>query len=250
MSSRNAAATTTTIPGGATQPPPFTTRRQRTNQIANNICTFVRDCLIAAIIALIIIALISILSSLIIRPRTPRFTVLSATGVAAVNETSSEFKAACNLSVLAYNPNGNLVIWYKKLDVLILYGSDYELSETRLAPMFQRKRNQTVLSARFVSDDVDVDKNVIEGLASELRRGVVTFRVRILALVRFKRGKWLTKSYLVKADCNGVDIRFSNATGVGNLIEPSRQCEGVCKTGLWNAAPKLAVLATLLLAYY
>lgn len=117
------------------------------------------------------------------------------------------------------------MIWYKKLDVLILYGSDYQLSETRLAPMFQRKRNQTVLSARFVSDDVDVDNDVVKGLASELRRGMVTFRVRILALVRFKRGKWLTRGYIVKADCDGVDIGFFNATGVGNLIEPSRQCE-------------------------
>ncbi|KAK1404663.1 hypothetical protein POM88_004268 [Heracleum sosnowskyi] len=250
MASRNTAVTTTIIPGGATQPPPSTTRRQQTNQIAQNICTFVRDCLIACIIALIIIALISILSSLIIRPRSPRFTVVSATAVADVNTTESEFKTACNLSVLAYNPNGNLVIWYKRLDVFILYGSDHELSWTRLAPMFQSKRNQTMLRAQFVSDDVDVENDVAEGLASELRRGVVTFRVRILALVRFKRGKWLTRSYVVKADCVGVDIGFFNATGMGNLIEPSRQCEGVRKTGLWNAALKLAVLATLLLAYY
>lgn len=107
----------------------------------------------------------------------------------------------------------------------LLYGSDYELSETWLAPMFQRKRNSTVLTAQLVSDGVDVENDVVEGVLSELRRGLVTFRVRIFAMVRFKRGKWLTKNYIVKAYCDGIDIGFLNGTGIGSLIEPSRQCE-------------------------
>ncbi|XP_017248436.1 NDR1/HIN1-like protein 10 isoform X2 [Daucus carota subsp. sativus] len=238
-------AAAATFLGGAGQQPPATrptTDRQQYNRITKVICTCVRDIMLALIIALICIAFISIIASLIIRPRSPRFTVISA-AIAGVNVTGSEFKAACNLSVLAHNPNTNLVIWYRKLEVLLLYGSDYELSGTTIAPMFQSKRNQTVISARLVSDDVDVDNDVVEGVASELRRGVITFRVRVLAGVRFKRGKWVTKKYKVKADCDGIDIGVLNATGTGNLIEPGIQCEGSARQDhdSWTAALKLTV---------
>jgi hypothetical protein len=172
-----------------------------------------------------IMGIVFFIAWLILKPRLPEFRVDSAS-VSQLNVTSSsELTATWNFTLFVRNPNTKLNLYYDRLQASVSYGRDDILSMTSLQPFFQPKRNETRVLVRFSVVDEYVREKVATRISDEKAIGSVGFRVRVIALVKFRSGIWWTRQRLLRVYCDRVQIGFGSNNGTGSLTGQSVPCE-------------------------
>lgn len=218
-----ATGTTTGYVTGIPQPPPPSSALYPSVRYSQR-SSFLRQFMTALLLALLILGAISLLFHFVLRPPLLEFRVTGAT-VSAINSSDAELWASWNISIVAKNSDRKLSVYYDRLEVAVLYGDAFLLSEIQLPVLDQGKNNQTQVNARLAVGGANVGKDIVRGILRDKSRGVVSFRVRIMALATFRCGEWLTRSRLVKADCNRIDFGFSSSSGMGTFLRPGKKCE-------------------------
>ncbi|KAI7991596.1 NDR1/HIN1-like protein 10 [Camellia lanceoleosa] len=180
----------------------------------------------AMLFVFLLIGTILFISWSVVRPRLPEFSVSSAFA-SPLNATSSDLSATLDLSIVVANPNTKFCILYDRIEASVFYGDGFLVSQSKLAPFQQAKLNQTLVSARMAIVGANVGNNVVKEILEDKRNGTVSFGVRVLAVVRFRSGGWLTRKRLMRVYCYDVEIGHSASAGdgSGSLLTPSKECE-------------------------
>ncbi|CAL5431985.1 unnamed protein product [Camellia sinensis] len=181
----------------------------------------------AMLFVFLLIGTIFFISWSVVRPRLPEFRVSSAFA-SPLNATSSDLSATLDLSIVVANPNTKFCILYDRIEASVFYRDGFLVSQSKLAPFHQAKLNQTLVSARMAIVGANVGNNVVKEILEDERNGTVSFGVRVLAVVRFRSGGWLTRKRLMRVYCYDVEIGHSASAGdgSGSLLTPSKECEG------------------------
>ncbi|KAK9291186.1 hypothetical protein L1049_009374 [Liquidambar formosana] len=182
--------------------------------------------LVSAVFAVLFaIAIFFFIIWLILKPRLPEFQVDSAS-VAPLNVTKTELSATWDITFRVRNPNEKLSVYYHRIEAWVVYGEEDLLYGTDLPPFYQEKRNETTVEAQLAVVSDTADGYVLRAISEEKARGLVSFDVRVLALINFRKGVWQTRRHLLRASCEGVIFGFSAPNnGTGTLMGGPRACK-------------------------
>jgi hypothetical protein len=186
---------------------------------------FARRFLSAMIVSFVVIGVVVLVLWLVLRPRLPDFSVESLSlSKFSVASNSSSITGTWNVRFAVFNPNKKMSISYDVVDSGLLYKSE-TISQTRLPPFKQGKRNQTVVDAAFSAADTYVGTRVASDIVGERARGSVSFNVEVQARVQFRTGGWRVRSRWLRVWCQGLAVGLSsNSSGSGNLVGGARDC--------------------------
>lgn len=190
--------------------------------------TFFRRFLAAMIAFFILFGSILFIIWLVLRPRVPEFRVDSLS-LATFNVSSSppsvSGKWAVGFSV--YNPNKKMRLVYDELLSDVYYKSEL-LSETRIPPFAQGKKNQTALNATFSAANSYVDGRVVSSINGDRTRGTVSFDVGVRGRVGFRTGWWRMRRRFLRVFCENVAVSVSSSGGgSGKMAGGPRGCRVV-----------------------
>ncbi|XAR59638.1 hypothetical protein NMG60_11015546 [Bertholletia excelsa] len=186
--------------------------------------TFLRRLFGIFIASFIIAGTIGFIVWLVLRPRLPEFRVDSVSlSNFNLSSSSSQITGNWDVQFTARNPNHKISLYYDHIDASVSYKSE-RLSETRMAPFAQGKRNQTAVRATFVAALAYVDKSVVDGITKERTRGNVNFNVRMVARVRFKGSVWRDRRRFLSVYCGDLVVGVSAKNGGGTLTTAPRPC--------------------------
>ncbi|KAG6478316.1 hypothetical protein ZIOFF_061752 [Zingiber officinale] len=147
--------------------------------------------LIALAVLSFLVTLYVVISSLVLGPRMPEFTVSSAcvTGF-NLSAQQQQLSASFDLNLTVHSPNREMRIYYEHVTASVLYASDI-LSENTLAPFYQGTGETTVLRVRLAALGEYVNSDVARGIESDRGRGdgTVGFNLRVLSLLDFDPGQ-------------------------------------------------------------
>ncbi|KAK6152258.1 hypothetical protein DH2020_014893 [Rehmannia glutinosa] len=171
------------------------------------------------------VASLSVLMWLIFHPIFPQLHVISAT-MSAVAITSTAASAECNITLLLTNPNRHLNTIYDRMQIALLYPSQQVLlSQDYRPPFVQHKKSQTTIEINLSFNGVDLGNDVVKAMKYDLDRGSLSLGIKILAIVRYRNGKWKTKSQFMRAYCGGVSFGFTSSNNPGIFLNPYQECE-------------------------
>lgn len=184
---------------------------------------FIRRFVVAMVFLFAIIGSLLLMIWLILRPKIPDFRVDSL-AVTNLNVSSSRQSLTGTWSVGfdAYNPNKKMTIEYDEIVASVFYGSGF-ISETRVPPFKQGKRFRSTVNATFSAADSFVDDRVASGINADRARGTVSFSVKVLARVQFRKGGWRLRRRLLRVLCRDVPVTISN-NGSGKMTGGGRDC--------------------------
>lgn len=181
---------------------------------------FLRRLIAALLLTFVLISAISIISWLILHPRVPVVRVDSLS-VANFNLSSSQLTASYEVKFTVRNLNRKINLEVESLRVSVLYKRN-RLSRGLVQPFDVRKMNQTGVKVEFgtnASNGFPVwKKGAAVEMGRELRElGVVSLKLRMGGLVKFKAAKWLTKQSSIDVFCDNLEVGFrsdnNNLTG-------------------------------------
>ncbi|KAM5584978.1 NDR1/HIN1-like protein 10 [Rosa sericea] len=185
---------------------------------------FLRRFVIAMVFLFVIIGSLLLMIWLILRPKIPDFRVDSFT-VTNLNVSSSRQSLTGTWSVGfdVFNPNKKMTIEYDEIASSVFYRSGF-ISETRIPPFRQGKRVRSAVNATFSAANSFVDDRVASGInADRAARGAVSFNIKLLARVQFRKGGWRLRRRLLRVLCRDVPLMISN-NGTGTMTGGGRDC--------------------------
>ena len=187
---------------------------------------FMRRFLSAMIASFVVMGVVILVLWLVLRPRLPDFRVesLSLSKFSTASNSSSSITGTWNVRFAVYNPNKKMSISYDVVDSGLFYRSQI-ISQTRLPPFKQGKRNQTVLDAAFSAADAYLERRFVNDINGDRARGSVSFNVKVEARVQFRAGGWRVRSRWLRVLCQSLAVGLSsNSSGSGNLMGAPRDC--------------------------
>ena len=105
----------------------------------------------------------------------------------------------------------------------MFYGSGF-ISETRIPPFKQGKRVRSTVNATLSAANSFVEDRVTSGIiADRAARGTVSFNLKLLARVQFRKGGWRLRRRLLRVLCRDVPVTISN-NGSGKMTGGGRDC--------------------------
>lgn len=186
--------------------------------------TWLRRILAVAIGLLVIIAAVTFIVWLVLRPQFPEFRVdsLSLTNLTLGNTSVVSFSSEVRLTVR--NPNKKMTLEYDDIQASINYKS-LSISQTRVGPFSQGKKNDTSLTANFAAVGSVANKPLVDGMNNEIRNnGNVELNLSMLSRVKFKAKAWRTWGRRLRVFCGDLRVSIPNNGQPGTLIGGSKQC--------------------------
>ncbi|XP_010262977.1 PREDICTED: protein YLS9-like [Nelumbo nucifera] len=184
---------------------------------------FLRRLISLMVVVFLIMAGITFIMWLIIRPHLPEFRLNSAS-VSSFNVNATQVTGDWNLDFTVRNPNKKMSVYYDHIESTFYYRGA-QLSDTFVAPFSQGKKNETTMQVKFAAASQYVPESSAKALASDRSSGEVGFNVRIWAWVWFKCGGWRTRMHYLRVFCDNVKIGFSSNRGVGVLSGGPTNCK-------------------------
>ncbi|KAG2670673.1 hypothetical protein I3843_14G096000 [Carya illinoinensis] len=188
--------------------------------------SFARRFLTAMIVVFFLIGVSILILWLVLRPRLPAFQVdsLSVSNFSSGSNYSSSITGLWNVGFSVYNPNKKMSISYEEVQSLLFYKSEL-ISQTRIPPFKQGKRNQTVIDASFSATATYVHRWVVNDISGDRAGGSVSFSVIVDARVQFRAGGWRARNRLLRVLCEGLSVGISsNSSGSGTLVGGAKDC--------------------------
>ncbi|EYU38692.1 hypothetical protein MIMGU_mgv1a021137mg [Erythranthe guttata] len=188
--------------------------------------TFLCRTLTWSVLIFIFTASLSILLWLIFHPTFPQLHVTSATMSAVTFTNTTKATAEFSITLQLTNTNRHLTTIYDQFQIFLIYPSQQVLlSQNYQPPFVQPKKTRTTIETNLGFTNLDLGNYVANGLKEDLDRGSLNLGIRILAVVRYKNGKWKTKSQFMRAYCSGVSFGFTSINRPGIFLNPYQECE-------------------------
>ncbi|KAL3579782.1 hypothetical protein D5086_017617 [Populus alba] len=213
----------TAYPYQAPPPQPANPYYYNTNQpYPNQRATLLRRLIAALIIVTVIFFTILFIIWLVIRPHLPEFRVTSlSVSSFNVSSSSSSVTGNWNARFQVYNPN-KLKISYDDIQSSISYKSEF-LSQTRIPPFKQGKRNVTDINAEYGAMGSYIAGRAVNQINGDKGRGSVSFNLKIVVDAVYRVGGFRARRRLLRAFCDDLAVGFSGNGGSGNLTGGARQ---------------------------
>jgi hypothetical protein len=215
----------TAYPYQAPPPQPANPYYYNTNQpYPNQRATLLRRLIAALIIVTVIFFTILFIVWLVIRPHLPEFRVTSLS-VSSFNASSSSSSVSGNWNARfqVYNPN-KLKISYGDIQSSIYYKSEF-LSQTRIPPFKQAKKNVTDINAEYGAMGSYIAGRAVNQINGDKGRGSVSFNLKIVADAVYRVGGFRARRRLLRVFCDDLAVGFSGNGGSGNLTGGARRCK-------------------------
>lgn len=166
-----------------------------------------------------------VLMWMIFHPTFPLVSVASAS-MSSAAFTATAATADCNITLVVTNPNRHLTATYDKMEISLLYASQQvPLSQIHQPPIVQPKRSQITFQTNLGFSGVKLGKGVIASMKEDLNRGSLGLVLKISAVVKYRSGKWKTKTRYMRAYCGGVSFGFTASNKPGIFLNPYQECE-------------------------
>lgn len=189
--------------------------------------TFLRRFIAGMIAFFILFGSVFFIIWLVLRPRVPDFRVDSVS-LTSFNVSASPQAVSGNWAVgfSIYNPNKRMKLVYDEMVSTIDYKSEH-LSQTRIPPFVQGKKNQTAVTATYSAINSYVDGRSVSSINGDRARGTVSFDVRVHGRIGFRSGWWRMKRRLLRVLCENVAVAVSSGGGSGKMVGGARDCRVV-----------------------
>ncbi|KAL2932691.1 NDR1/HIN1-like protein 10 [Bienertia sinuspersici] len=186
--------------------------------------TFFRRFFAALIALFIIFGVIMLIVWLVLRPRIPSFTVVSA-NVSSLNVSSSpsEISGSWSFHFSVSNPNHKLHVYYDEIDARLFYGNAL-IVQNQLPPFDQPTKNQTSMDANLVASSAYISSGALDKFNGDRSKGTIKFDVQIMALVRFKAGGWRARRRILRVYCDDLPLQFSSNSTKATLSGSPKRC--------------------------
>ncbi|KFK32407.1 hypothetical protein AALP_AA6G237800 [Arabis alpina] len=172
---------------------------------------------------LLVLGLILIVFLIVVRPQLPNV-YINSLSVSNFNVSNSQVSGKWDLNLLFRNPNSKMSLHYDTVLCSVYYGRA-SLSDTRLQPFDQGKRDETPLNATLSVSGTYVDGRLADSIAKErASKGNVEFNLRMLSWVTFRYGAFRRRRWLT-IYCNDVALAVPPTTSSGKMLASSQRCK-------------------------
>ena len=169
----------------------------------------------AAVIAFIIIVLITIfLVWVILRPTKPRFILQDATVFAFNLSQPNLLTTNFQITFASRNPNSKIGIYYDRLHVYATYRNQQITLRTAIPPTYQGHKEDNVWSPFVYGTAVPIAPYNSVALGDEQGHGLVQLMIRADGRVRWKVGTLITGKYHIHVRCPAYINLGNKAAGV------------------------------------
>ncbi|GER25397.1 late embryogenesis abundant protein [Striga asiatica] len=188
---------------------------------------FLRRVLAFAIGLIVVLAAITLIVWLVLRPQVPQFRVDSFTLSNLTVSDNSLVSFTSQVRLTARNPNRRLTLAYDRLDAAVYYRS-WSLADTVLPPFSLGTKSETQLTGNFSSVGNFVERVAADGMNRERgSRGSVGLNLRVLSRVRFRTNSWRTRVRLLRVFCGDLEVGAPSNGRQGTLTGGPRRCRVV-----------------------
>ncbi|KAL1208799.1 NDR1/HIN1-like protein 10 [Cardamine amara subsp. amara] len=174
---------------------------------------------------LLILGLILFIFFLIVRPQLPDV-YLNSLSVSNFNASNNKVSGNWEFQVQFRNPNSKMSLYYDSV-LCGLYYNRESLSETRLQPFDQRKKDQTVVNGTLSVSGTYVDSRLVDSIGKERSdKASVEFDLRMFSSVTFRYGAFRRRRY-VTVYCNDVAVGVPVSSGSGKMGGSVKRCKSL-----------------------
>lgn len=150
---------------------------------------------------LLIVAIITFILWLSLRPHRPRFHVHDFS-IPGLSQPSGFGNAQVIFNVTAHNPNQNVGFYYDVMLVALYYQDQNIGGATLLFPFTQGPKNTTVLYGVLINGaTLTVNNQRWMQFQTDLGKGAVVFRLDVTSTIRFKISTWYSRRHKMHANC-------------------------------------------------
>ncbi|RDY11281.1 NDR1/HIN1-like protein 6, partial [Mucuna pruriens] len=162
----------------------------------------------------------------VIKPQLPSFQLNSAVVSSLSTTTDAELTAVFDVAVIVRNPNHDLHVSYKSVEVAAWFGHR-SIASASVEPFWQVAGSETPVRARFGVERKPFPRGVINGVGEQRGRGSVDFGVTMVARVKFWWGPIVrTRARSLTVECYPLNLVFppnhniNNNNDTGRLVAP------------------------------
>ncbi|KAK4286316.1 hypothetical protein QN277_002886 [Acacia crassicarpa] len=159
---------------------------------------------ILALASLVLFVIILIL--IILRPAKPRFTLRDASLYTFNLSSSGELLSptlnlTMQITLSAHNPNDQIGVFYRSLDVYVSYRGQQVSLTVALPPSYQDHHDITVWSPYLYGIAVPVPPYDVDALREDQNTGAVMLKVVVEGSVKWKVASWVSGTYHMHVNC-------------------------------------------------
>lgn len=173
-------------------------------------CGCFASCLLALFL---IVAFVALVVYLALRPTKPSF-YLQDLQLHSIDLGDPSLSATAQVTLASRNPNDNVGIYYRRLDVFVTYRDEPVTVPISLPPMYQGHRDVTIWSPVLSGESVPVAGYVAECLKQDIAGGYVMLQVKVDGRVKWKVGSWVSGSYHLFVSCPAMLAAGPGGVGV------------------------------------
>ncbi|VVB01121.1 unnamed protein product [Arabis nemorensis] len=190
---------------------------------SNPRAVLIRRLFIVFMAFLIILGLILFIFFLVVRPQFP-LVYINSLSVSNFNASNNQVSGKWDLSLLIRNPNSKMSLHYDTVLCSVYYRRE-SLSDTRLQPFDQGKKDETPFNATLSVSGTYVDGKLADSIAKErASKGTVEFDLRMVSFVTFRYGAFRRRRYLT-IYCDGVAVAVPVTGSSGKMLGLSKKCK-------------------------
>lgn len=209
---------------------------------SNPRAVFIRRLFIVFMAFLIILGLILFIFFLVVRPQLPDVYINSLT-VSNFNVSKNQVSGKWDLSLQFRNPNSKMSLHYDSV-LCSVYYDHASLSDTRLQPFGQGKKDQTPINATLSVSGTYVDGKLADSIGKErAAKGNVEFNLRMVSWVTFRYGAFRRRRF-VTIYCDDVAVGVPATSSSGKMVGSSKRCKTY-----WNKVSCLLLMKSYMIAY-
>ncbi|KAF8109795.1 hypothetical protein N665_0091s0024 [Sinapis alba] len=183
----------------------------------------IRRLFIASMVFLLILGLILVLYFGLVRPQLP-YAYINSLSLSNFNVSNNHLTGNWDLQLRFQNPNSKMSLYYNTV-FCTLYYNRASLSETRLQPFDQGKKDETPINATLSVSRTYVEPRLADSIGKErAAKGSVEFDLRMTSSVTFRYGVYRRRRY-VTVYCYDVLVGVPANSSSGNMVGSGKRCK-------------------------
>lgn len=187
----------------------------------------IRRLFIASMVLLLILGLILVLYFGLVSPQLP-YAYVNSLSLSNFNVSNNHLTGNWDLQVRFQNPNSKMSLYYNAVVCTLYYNRD-SLSETRLQPFDQGKKDETPINATLSVSRTYVDARLADSIGKErAAEGSVEFDLRMTSSVTFRYGVYRRRRY-VTVYCYDVAVGVPANSSSGKMVGSAKRCKSFWK---------------------
>ncbi|KFK44298.1 hypothetical protein AALP_AA1G239800 [Arabis alpina] len=173
---------------------------------------------------LITLALIFIIFSLVVPPQSP-YVYINSLSLSNFNVSNNQLSGKWDLNLLFHNPNSKWTSLHYDTSLCSVYYDRVSLSDTRLPPFDQRKRDETRFNVTLSVSGTYLEGELADSIAKErASKGNVDFNLTMVSRITFRYGAFHRSRYL-RVYCSDVAFAVPATSSSGNMVGFSKRCK-------------------------